>query len=264
MPAENVNILIVEDESIVALNLSMGLENDGYTVVGIADNAEDAIQLFTENEVDIVLMDINIMGNKDGIQTAQELVKHKQVPVIFLTALTDAQTVSRVKGIQPAAFLTKPYHISNVRIAIELAISNFATAQSSQQPAKVISLEKNTAASTAETGADKEVLLQMQDYIFVKNNYRFVKMKLSDILYAEADNNYINLVTAEGKTAVRLSLNQFMEKIQSASLIRIHRSFAININAIQSFNDQQVVVDKYELPIGRNYRETFLQHFHFK
>ncbi len=263
MPHENVNVLIVEDESIVALNLSMGLENDGYTVVGIADNAEDAQQLFTENEVDIVLMDINIMGKKDGIQTAEELLKHKSVPIIFLTALTDNATVNRVKGMQPAAFLTKPYHISNVRIAIELAISNFAIAHQGSQPsAKVVSIEKSTA--PAETNSDKEVLLQMQDYLFVKNNYRFVKMKLSDILYAEADNNYINLITAEGKTTVRLSLNQFMEKIRSASLIRIHRSFAINMNAIQSFNDQQVMVDKYELPIGRAYREAFLQHFHFK
>ncbi|RZK34671.1 MAG: response regulator, partial [Hymenobacter sp.] len=60
MPAENINLLIVEDESIVALNLSMGLEKEGYTVIGIADNAADALQLFTTNEVDIVLMDINI------------------------------------------------------------------------------------------------------------------------------------------------------------------------------------------------------------
>lgn len=263
MPQEKVNILIVEDESIVALNLSMGLEADGYDIAGIADNAEDALQLFTENEIDIVLMDINIIGERDGIQTAQELLKHKSVPIIYLTALTDSQTVSRVKGMQPAAFLTKPYHISNVRIAIELAISNFAIAQQSHQPStKVVSLDKSP--SPGESNAEKEVLLQMQDHIFVKNNYRFVKMKLSDILYAEADNNYISLITTEGKTTVRLSLNQFMEKIRSASLIRIHRSFAINMNAIQSFNDQQVVVDKYELPIGRNYREAFLQHFNFR
>ncbi len=261
MPQEKINILIVEDESIVAMNLSMGLENDGYNVVGIADNAVDAQQLFTENEVDIILMDINIMGDKDGIQTAAELLQQKQLPVIYLTALTDVETVNRVKGTHPAAFLTKPYDINNVRIAIELALNNFAIARS-LQPVKMVSLEKNTV--PAETSADKEALLQMNDFIFVKNNYRFVKMKLTDILYAEADNNYINLVTAEAKTTLRLSLNQFMEKIHYASLLRIHRSFAVNMDAITSFSDQQVMIDKYELPIGRNYREDFLKHFHFR
>jgi DNA-binding LytR/AlgR family response regulator len=261
MPQEKINVLIVEDESIVALNLSMGLENDGYNIVGIADNAVDARQLFSENEVDIILMDINIIGDKDGIQTAEELLQQKQLPVIYLTALTDSQTINRVKGTHPAAFLTKPYDINNVRIAIELALNNFAVARSSEAT-KVVPLDKNTAAP--ETNTDKEVLLQMNDSVFVKNNYRFVKMKLTDILYAEADNNYINLVTAESKTTLRLSLNQFMEKIRYASLLRIHRSFAVNIDAITSFNEQQVMIDKYELPIGRNYREDFLKHFYFK
>ena len=89
-------------------------------------------------------------------------------------------------------------------------------------------------------------------------------MKLADILYVEADNNYINLVTAETKLTVRLSLNQFMEKIKHAKLIRTHRSFSVNMDAIESFNDQQVIVGKHELPIGRNYREAFLQHFNFR
>lgn len=263
MSSEKINILIVEDESIVALDLSAGLEKDGYNVVGIADNAEEARQLFTEHKVDILLMDIHIIGDKDGIDTATELLQLKMVPVIFLTAFTDAVTVSRVKHIHAAAFLTKPYNVTNVRIAIELALNNFATTRASQPAGKVISLDKHTERPVPDT-ADKETVLQMNDYIFVKNNYVFVKIKLADLLYIEADNNYINVVTQEKKFVLRLSLSQLLEKVNYKPLVRIHRSYAVNIDAIQSFNDQEVQISKTELPIGRNYKEEFLRNFDFK
>ncbi|MES2773340.1 MAG: response regulator [Bacteroidota bacterium] len=257
-----VSILIVEDEGIVAMNLSAGLEHDGYHVVGIADNAAEAVDLFKEHEVDIVLMDINIIGDKDGITTAAELMKIKQVPVIFLTAFTDADTVSRVKLLQPAAFLTKPYNINNVRIAIDLALNNFAIAKEHQSGARVFPIEEKNK-PPKETAADKETILQLNDHIFVKNNYQFVKIKLSDILYAEADNNYCNITTGEKKFSLRLSLNSLLEKIHFKKLIRIHRSFAVNIDAISSFNDHDVMIEKHELPIGRNYKEDFLKQFDF-
>ena len=263
MSTEKINILIVEDESIVALDLSAGLEKDGYNVVGIADNAEEARQLFMDHKVDILLMDIHIIGDKDGIDTATELLQLKTVPVIFLTAFTDPVTVNRVKHIHASAFLTKPYNVTNVRIAIELALNNFATTRSSQAAGKVIPLEKNTERPVPDT-ADKETVLQMNDYIFVKNNYVFVKIKLADLLYIEADNNYINVITLEKKFVLRLSLSQLLEKINYKPLVRIHRSYAVNIDAIQSFNDQEVQISKTELPIGRNYKEEFLRNFDFK
>jgi DNA-binding LytR/AlgR family response regulator len=263
MATEKINILIVEDESIVALDLAAGLENDGYHIAGIADNAAEAKELFSNNKVDILLMDVNIIGDKDGIDTAIELLQQRTVPVIFLTAFTDPVTVNRVKHIQAAAFLTKPYSVTNVRIAIELAINNFAMARHQEASGKVISMEKNAERPVPDT-SDKETVLQMNDYIFVKNNYVFVKIKLPDLLYIEADNNYVNVITQEKKFVLRLSLSQLLEKINYKPLVRIHRSYAVNINAIQSFNDQEVQINKTELPIGRNYKEEFLRNFDFR
>lgn len=261
MSSEKINILIVEDESIVAMDLAAGLEHDGYHIAGIADSAEEARALFNQHKVDILLMDVNIIGDKDGIDTAIELLQHRTVPVIFLTAFTDPVTVSRVKDIQAAAFLTKPYNVTNVRIAIELAINNFAMARQQESPGKVIPLQKDRPVPDT---ADKETVLQMNDYIFVKNNYVFVKIKLPDLLYIEADNNYINVITLDKKFVLRLSLSQLLEKIDYRPLVRIHRSYAVNINAIQSFNDQEVQINKAALPIGRNYKEEFLRNFDFR
>ena len=262
MSAQKINILIVEDEALVAMDLAHGLEKDGYHIAGIADNAKEAVELFAGNEVDIVLMDVNIIGDKDGIDTATILLQQKQVPVIYLTAFTDPATVDRAKHTHPAAFLTKPYSITNVRIAIEMAIYNFAAIR--QEPSgKVVPFEKREPQASPET-ADKETILRMNDYIFVKHNYAFVKISLSDIWYVEAENNYVQLVTGEKKVLLRLSFAQLLEKINYKPLVRIHRSYAVNINAIQSFTEQEVLIHKTALPVGRSYREDFLRHFNFR
>ena len=262
MASERVNILVVEDESIVAMDLAAGLERDGYNVVGTADSAEEAIEIFRQYDVDIVLMDINIMGDKDGIDTAIELSAIKEVPIIYLTAFSDPATVERVKNTHPAAFLTKPYSVNNVRIAVELALNNFAVARSKVNATKVIPLSVD-AKPEAGGSPEKEQILQLNEWIFVKHNYHFTKLKLADLLYLEADNNYVNIVTTDKKIALRLSLAQALEKLKYKELARIHRSFAVNMNAIQSFNEQIVVINKMELPIGRNYRDEFLRQFNF-
>jgi DNA-binding LytR/AlgR family response regulator len=261
MAAEKVNVLIVEDESIVALDLANGLEKDGYHIAGIADNAQEAQQIFSEYEIDIVLMDVNIIGDKDGIDTAVEILKQKAVPIIYLTAYTDQATINRIKHTHPAAFLSKPYNLTNVRIAIDLAVNNFAIARQ-QEPGKIIPLDKSTPRSA--TSPEREMILRMDDHIFVKHNYAFVKLKFSDLLYIEAENNYSSLVTAEKKFLLRLSLSQLLDKINYKSLVRIHRSFAVNINAIQSFTEQEVEINQQHLPIGRNYKEDFMKNFDFR
>lgn len=258
MNTENIRVLIVEDEAIVAMDLAAGLESEGYEVAGIADNAEDALQLFRDEEVDILLMDISIIGKRDGISVAGEMMQHKQVPLIYLTALTDAETVSRAKHTHPSAFLTKPYTLTNVRIAMEMALHNFAASQ--MQGGKVIQLQPEKKESeNVDTG--RETILQLRDHIFVKHNYAFVKVKLSEIRYIEADNNYVHLVVPGNRMLLRLSMNQLLEKISYPKLVRIHRSFAVNMEHILSFTEYDVRLDQQELPIGRSYKEDFLRHF---
>lgn len=249
--------MIVEDESIVAMDLAAGLEHDGYTITGIADNFNDAKELYLQHSPDILLMDIHIYGDTDGVETAAALMKIKQVPLIYLTAFTDAATIERVKHTSPSAFLTKPYNIENVRIAIDLAIHNFA--ETKPAAGKLMPMHP-----TPEKKADKEQLLQLKEYIFIKQNYRFVKFKLSEILFAEADNNYVNIHTPSQKFSLRLSLADLLERLQLPRLIRVHRSFAVNLDAISSFDDQLITIGQHEIPIGRNYRQDFMERFNLR
>jgi len=272
MATEKINILIVEDESIVALDLATALHQDGYAVIGIAEHADEAIRLFNQHAVDIVLMDIHLAGPKDGIDTVVDLMKIRQTPVIYLTAFTDNATVERVKHTYPFAFLAKPYQVSNVRIAIELALNSFALrpATPANPRAELPRLRSGVPpndllpTTAGEAGPTKEPILQMGDCVFIKYNYQFVKVRLADILFVQADRNHISLHTSDKKFVLRLSLSQLFDRLLFDRLIRIHRSYAVNIDTIQSFTEQTVLTGKGEFPIGRNYKEDFLRRLDFR
>lgn len=83
---ETVQILVVEDEYILAINLQESLESLGYTVLGIADSAEEAIEKATESRPNLILMDIRLRGEMDGIQASEQIWRNLQIPIIYLTA----------------------------------------------------------------------------------------------------------------------------------------------------------------------------------
>ena len=251
---ELIKVLVVEADSILSQGLSAGLQQYGYTIAGIAGQAEEAVRLFKENDVDIILMNIHIPGDKDGIDAVLELMKIKRVPVIYLIAYADAATIGRIKQTYPVAFLIKPYNSSNISIAIEMAMHNFIACP----PIPAV------AGTNGHDVVDKEVILRQGNYIFIKRNFLFVKLKLSEILYLEADGNYVHVVTKDKKFTVRLSLMQVIQKINYSRFARINRSSVVNVDAIRSFNKEQVEIAQYEIPIGKSYKESFFRQLGFR
>jgi PAS domain S-box-containing protein len=116
------SILIVEDEGVVALSIKAALTKMGYTVVGIAVSGSEAIALAMEKKPDVILMDIHIKGDIDGIQTTEKLNAVMDVPVIFLTAYADDETVSRAIKTGSHSYLVKPYNPRELYSNIEFAI----------------------------------------------------------------------------------------------------------------------------------------------
>lgn len=121
-----ISILIVEDEVILAMDLTQRLSDLGYIVVDAVDNGPQALGIVKQMPVDLVLFDINIKGEWDGIESARRLRQIQPIPFIFLTALTDGPTIERARQVSPSAYITKPFNDLNLRIAIDLAIHNFA------------------------------------------------------------------------------------------------------------------------------------------
>ena len=116
------DILVVEDENIVALDMRMRLEAMGYRVVDVVETASLAIERAASLSPDFVLMDIKLKGEQDGIEAAGHLRERAEVPVIFVTAFTDERTLERAKQASPYGYIVKPFHERELRIAIELAL----------------------------------------------------------------------------------------------------------------------------------------------
>jgi len=115
-------ILIVEDDDIIARVEDWRLKNLGYTVCGRATNGADAIELVANKKPDVVLMDINIKGEIDGIETARMIKKEFNIPVIYVTSHSDGATLVRAKETKPDGFILKPFEDNDLRIAIQLAL----------------------------------------------------------------------------------------------------------------------------------------------
>lgn len=115
-------ILIVEDESIIALDLQYGLKDLGYKVIGTTDNDQDAIDMAAEHLPDVVLMDIKLKGNMSGIE-ASEIISELGIAVVYLTANNDTETFnkSNIKG--SYGFVSKPYDINKLDKTLKIAIA---------------------------------------------------------------------------------------------------------------------------------------------
>ncbi|MCB0751595.1 MAG: response regulator, partial [Ignavibacteriae bacterium] len=116
------NILVVEDESIVSLEIQGRLEELGYTVAGAVYSGEDAIASAKELLPDLILMDINLRGNIDGIEAANFIKKALNIPIIYMTAYADEETIQRAKVTAPYAYIIKPIEVRELHTSIEIAM----------------------------------------------------------------------------------------------------------------------------------------------
>ncbi len=254
MQETRVRVLIIEDEAVLAMDLCDTLEAEGYYVVGIANNGKRALEIFQQNQIDMVLCDINIKGEWDGIETVSHLQSFRAVPVIYITALADKETKERAKSTYPAAYLFKPINNANLNIAIELAIQNFLARENStfvKEPSRVADKD----------GQTREVILKIDQSIFIKHNYQFVRIDTHDIIYLEADNTYTTIVTNDKKYSIRLTLSLTLHRLGIEKLMRVHRSYAVNIKKIKSFSEKEIMADQFTIPMGRQYKDEFMRIF---
>lgn len=241
------NLLVVEDEAILAMTLSDRLEAEGYRVVGIASHGPKALDLFQRNPVDLLLCDIQIRGEYDGIETVRRIQALRPVPVIYLTAFTDAPTVERAKQTGPAAYLVKPYDLTALRIAIDVAVHNFQRSAT------------GTGGSLLPNGEREPLMRFGEEAVFLKQGHQFVKLYLPDVLVLQADDVYTTFITPAKKYALRMPLTAVLERLAYPPLVRVHRSYAVNVARLDGFDDHELRVGGHLVPLGRSYRDEFLR-----
>jgi len=234
-----IKVLIVEDDPNVSLRIESIIHALGYNLLSPVDNSEDALSAIEKKDPDVLLLDIDIKGKLDGIQVA-EAIKEKEIPIIFITGYDQEQFYNRAKGLQPTAYLIKPFNKLSLQAALENA---------------VLSLSKDDIAGKKSPDWDDEVWLK--DSFFIKRNNLLYKVNIDDIQYIQSEGNYCDIFTDKKHTS-KISLTKFLEKLPTHQFVRIHQRFVIQAKLIENIDlfNNQVFVGKKGLPIGPKYRDS--------
>jgi DNA-binding LytR/AlgR family response regulator len=238
------NVLVVEDESIVSKDIQHSLKKLGYNVVGAAATGEQAVKLAMETQPDIILMDIMLKGEMNGIEAATQIRTETNIPVIFLTAYADESTLNRAKVTQPYGYIIKPFKEIDIHTSIEMALYKH------KKEAEVLK-ERDLLFNLVEgQGATKDLL-------FVKSNSRLVKLKMSDIYYVEALKDYVVINTLNTRYTIHSTMKDIEAKLQDNDFLRVHRSFIVRIDKIVAIEQPNLILenDKKVIPIGGSYKD---------
>lgn len=237
---KKINILIIEDNSNEANLLRSHLESLSYTIVGVASNLKDALGVYFSEEIDLVIIDVFLNNQPDGIVFVEKINEQTKIikPFIFLTSSMDRAVFERAKITQPYSFLLKPFNKHEIAYTIELALENH-----------IFESEINT------------------DYIssfFVKKKDVFFKVPLIDVYCIEVEDRYSKIITKNGNFLIQSSLFDLHKKLPEDIFLRIHRNYVINQNEIKEIHakDNLIVLNNnLQISIGRSYKKDFLNNF---
>lgn len=226
-------ILIVEDEVDLAANLKEILENLNYEVIGSFTNGQDVMAFLMRNTPDIILMDILIEGEIDGIDLTYQIRDKFNIPVVFLTAYSDESILNRITKVMYDGYILKPFTTERLKSNIYLALQEFNSKKSKKIYTPTLKIR------------DKGYL---------------VPVPQEDILFLEADGLYTKVITKSKKYMLRDILKDVGEQLIPEKFKRVHKSYIVNIEQIDSINAKEIIVKQQIIPIRRGlYKELKIQ-----
>ncbi len=236
----NIKILVVEDVQIALENLVASLEDLGYSSILTASNSDDALQLIEDNSFDLALLDIGLRtSNEDGISIAESInMSNKNTRIIFTTSFSDRNTLLRTERVIYDNYLIKPISERQLFVSIEKALGE-------------------TNEERIEIDVEHKAL-----YVKGKEKY-FHRVPYANIIYIESDKTGIYIYTDDhGYFFSYNNLLNILKTINSKNIIRIHRSYAVNIDKVEKITDREVVINKdMILPIGQTYKTDVSKYF---
>lgn len=242
------NILVVEDESIVSKDIQQSLKRLGYNIVGAASTGEKAIELANETKPDLVLMDIMLKGDMSGIETAERIKKTLSIPVIYLTAYADENTLAKAKVTEPYGYIIKPFKEIDLHTSIEMALYKHGKEQE-------IVKERDFLYSLVENKEGDDSV------IFVKSNSRLIKVKTAEVLFVEALKDYVVINLGDSRYTIHSTMKDIEKKLPSHDFIRVHRSYIVRMDKINAIEQTNIVMEggKKLIPIGGSYKDDLFK-----
>lgn len=231
----NIKCMIVDDEPI-ARDIIIGfcVHFPILDIIGSCANALEARNVLQENQIDLMFLDIQ-MPVLDGMSFYRTL---KNPPlVIFTTAYKEH--AAQAFDVEAIDYLIKPFSLDRFMVAIDRMVAKISRTEI-PKIAQNVSHDPN-------------------GHIFIRSEGKIYKLSNDEILYAEANGNYTNIITDSGVISPTLTFASFSAQLSQTVFIRVHRSFIINRSRIKHITGNIITIDKFEVPIGSSYRETFLQ-----
>jgi len=217
----SIKIYILEDEIITQELLKQTLEDLDFKICGMATDAETALAEIATLKPDIAILDIRVEGEKTGVWLGKQI----HIPIIYLTAFGDVETIKKAIATKPTSYLVKPFNNKDLFIAVELAVSRI----------------KNKA------------------QIIVKDKNRKVILSEEQILFAKKEDQYLILYLKDSEKLIRSSIKDFLEEMNSSSFIQVHRSFVINKNCVTAFNTKEIIINNSSIPISKTFAKEILE-----
>jgi two-component system, LytTR family, response regulator LytT len=228
LPA-NANVLIVEDEFIIAETIAEILANAGCQHIRIVASVAEAITEIELHKPTIVLTDINLGQAQSGIDLGEVLHTKYRIPFIYITSHSSPDILNKAKHTRPNAYIVKPFKNQDLLVAIALALFNVSE-------------------DTMPTITTHELI--------IKEGRAIVKLDCTTITYVETEGNYTTIYLHNtNRRVVRIPLAELQQQLPTTVFVRIHKSYLINTNYVTQVNTSSIIINSIELPIGRTHQQ---------
>jgi DNA-binding LytR/AlgR family response regulator len=226
MSEDKKNILIVEDEILIASQIKIALIKHGFNFAGIAISYNSAETILKIKVVDLVLIDITLSGVKTGLELAEFINENYGIPFLFLTSYNDAKTLKKIKSLNPVGYINKPINEATLLMNLDLFFNG-----KEDKKSRIINITVGT----------------------VTHN-----INVSELLYAESDHVYVKLFFATKKLLLRISLKSLLQLLPEHSLLQISRGLAVNPEFIEQNASTKVKVAAKEFKVSKSFKDDFL------
>jgi DNA-binding LytR/AlgR family response regulator len=224
MNLNNIKVVIVEDEVIIAESIKLYLVQMGCKEIKMAHDIQSAEQLILAWQPSIVLLDIHLEKDDDGIVLGAKLNELK-IPFMFITANTDNTTTQRILETYPTGFISKPVRPNEFKINLHMLVRQY---------------EKNG-----------------KRLITISNGSDHIQFHETQLNYLMSVGNYIEVHLEERRYIIRNTLEKCLQEMNSDIFVRIHRSYVVSIDKVTNLSANSVEISNEELPISRTYQSHF-------
>lgn len=224
-------VLIVEDEVLIADSIKRHLHRKGYEVTGMAISYEEALASYRDQQPDIVLLDIRLSGPRTGIDIGCWLREQPAPsPFVYLTSQLDHQSLEAAKATFPAGYLSKPVQPNTLYTTLEIALHN------------------------------RSAPPQLADRIRLYDGKQHYQVPVNEILYLRSNHIYVQVRLKGGaEIEPRSSLKELISQMPEGQFVQTHRSYAINIKQVSRWDQEYIYLNDQAVPISRSRRRDVLE-----